>query len=98
MSVTSLSGEPADHCRIGKGAFDAKKFCKYLKVQKRPGKNGVTTFYIKGRRLTDSERRMLHRWRTGECETVRISTVDSFATRFDLALWEIEQEASRLIQ
>jgi hypothetical protein len=97
MSVTSLSGECVVRRGHGEGDFDAKKFCKYLKVKKGPGGRWSQAFYINGKRLTDSERRMVHRWRTGKYKTVRLGTADAFATRFDLPLWEIEQEASRMV-
>jgi hypothetical protein len=77
----------------GRGSFRASKFVEYLNPYYAVEKSGLNALYINRRRLTASEVRRVWSWSNDEYKTVKISTVDAWATRFDLPLWEIEEAA-----
>ena len=77
----------------GRGPIDAQKFVDLLNPYWVTVDGGSRALMINGRRLTNSETTMLWRWESGRYKTVMMSTVDKWATKFDVPLWEIEETA-----
>lgn len=79
----------------GRGYYIAAKFVEFLNPTQAV-EDGGQAIFIRGKRLTRSEVRMLHRWRTGEVRTIRTHTVDQWAIQFDLPMWEIDERAAKI--
>lgn len=79
----------------GSGEYDAKSFVSYLDRYTTKLSHQHPPF-INGVALSESDKREIYRWRMGEAKTIRLGTADAWSIRFDIPLWEIEQEAGRM--
>lgn len=87
-----LGAHPPGHL----GEFDAQRFVELLNPKKLPvrvGDNVYLAWHVNGIRLSPSETRNLWRWKNGVRSTVLTETVDAWATKFGIPLWEIEEFA-----
>lgn len=87
--------DPAFKSGSGSGQFSAAKFVAYLDqwITEQATNDGDVAFYLNGFPLGDNDGRRIRSWRSGEAATVKLSTADKWAIRFDLPLWEIEEAA-----
>lgn len=92
-NLLNVPEEIANTTNMGRGPVDAKKFVELLNPTWVNVAGSKKALSINGKRLTNSETSALWRWSSGRYKTVMMGTVDKWATKFDIPMWEIEEVA-----